>query len=292
MERGYFKEQGITVQLEIFRGANELVPPLSTGQLDTIASPVSPGLLAAADRGVDLKFVATKAQSIPKWETSWILLRKDLFDSGQVKTAADLKGMKLAIPSPGSLGEQAFHLALEQAGLTVKDADVNVLAVGEMAAAFANKAIAAAFSYEPFNARSVQEGFAVKWIPSSQFFGGRAEANSLVFGTSLLKDLDLGRRFMIANLKGMRDYNKAFGAGVGRAETINILIKYSSVKDPKLYDVMEMSYLDPNGTPDKKSMDAQYKWMVQTGLYTGKKTLDDLMDLSILDYAIQKLGRQ
>lgn len=55
---------------------------------------------------------------------------------------------------------------------------------------------------------------------------------------------------------------------------------------------MEMPYLDPNGVPDKKSMDAQYKSFVEKGLYKGKTTFDDMLDLSYGDYASQRLGKQ
>ncbi|MDP2727759.1 MAG: hypothetical protein Q8P59_09470 [Dehalococcoidia bacterium] len=97
---------------------------------------------------------------------------------------------------------------------------------------------------------------------------------------------------MIANLKGVRDYLKAFTTRDGRDEVVNILVKYSTIKDPRLYDIMEMPYLDPNGTPDKKSTDAQYKWLVEKGLYAGKKTFGDIMDLSYAEYASQKLSKQ
>src|SRR3989304_5031379 len=34
MEQGYFKEQGITIQPEIFDSASRMIPPLASGQLD------------------------------------------------------------------------------------------------------------------------------------------------------------------------------------------------------------------------------------------------------------------
>ena len=249
-------------------------------------------MLAAADRGIEMKIVADKGQSLPKWEFAWMNLRKDLADSKQVKTPADLKGMKIAIPSPGSLGDQTVQMALEQAGLKATDAEIIVLPFAEHAAAFANKGIAANYAVEPFIATGTQQGFSVKWIPNSQYFDGRTETATIIYGSAILKDQDLGRRWMIAYLKGIRDYLKAFTTKEGRDEVVNILVKYSTVKDPKLYDVMEMPYLDPNGTPDKKSMDAQYKWFVDKALYTGKKTFNDIIDLSYSEFATQKLGKQ
>ncbi len=167
-----------------------------------------------------------------------------------------------------------------------------VLPFAEQAAAFGNKAIAASYSSEPFIARGIQEGFSVKWIPNSKFFDGKTQTATIIYGPALLKDRDLAQRWMVAYLKGVRDYLKAFTTKEGRDEVVNILVKYSTVKDPKLYDVMEMPYLDPNGGPDKKSMESQFKWFVDKGLYAGKKTFADIVDLSYAEYATQKLGKQ
>ena len=61
-----------------------------------------------------MKLVADGTQDLPKWGSSWVVLRKDLADSGQVKTPADLKGMKIAIPSQGSYAQMIVELALAE----------------------------------------------------------------------------------------------------------------------------------------------------------------------------------
>jgi NitT/TauT family transport system substrate-binding protein len=292
IDKGYFKEQGINHKVVAFRKVTELIAPIGTGELDITALPLSSALLAAADRGVELKLVADKGQSLPGWEFAWIVLRKDLADSGKVKKPADLKGMKIAIPSKGSLGDMTVQMMLAEAGLKPGDADVEVLAFPAQAAAFGNKAIAAAYSIDPFIARGVQKGFSVKWIPNSKYFGGKTQTAVIIFGPKVAKNRDLARRWMIAYIKGIRTYLDAIEKKAGRDEVVKILTKYTRVKDPKLYDVMEMPYLDPNGLPDKKSMDAQYKWFVDNGVYKGKRTFDDILDLSFVEYALKKLGKR
>ncbi len=292
LDRGYFNEQGIDIEMVSFRTVAEMIAPLGTGQVDVIGMPLSTAILAAADRGVELKLVADKGQSIPKWEFVWIVLRKDLADSGRIKSAADLKGMKVAIPSLGSLGDQTVQMMLEQAGFKAGEVGVEVLPFAEQEAAMANKAIAASYSSEPWIVRGVQEGLFVKWIPNSSYFGGNLSIGNIIYGSALLKDQDLGRRWMTAYLKGVRDYAKAFTTKEGRSDVVSSMVKYSTVKDVKLYDLMEMSYLNPNGLSDRKSMDAQFKWYVDKGLYSGKKTMSDIVDTSFVEYAEAKLGKQ
>ncbi|MBI2954279.1 MAG: ABC transporter substrate-binding protein [Chloroflexi bacterium] len=292
IEKGHFKEQGITLEVVNFRNVSEMIAPLGTGQLDVIAAPLSIPMLAAADRGVDLKLVASEGQGRRDFDSNWIVLRKDLADSGQVKKPADLKGMKVAIPSQGSSGDMYVHMMMEQAGLAQSDIEKMVLPFTDQAAAFKNKAIAASYSTEPFVAVGVEQGFTSKWIPVRQFFGDVVQHADIIYGSSLLKDQDLGRRWMIAYLKGSRDYLKALTSKQGRAELASILAKYTSVKDQALFEAMEMPYLDPNGMPDQKSTEAQYKWYVSQGIYKEKRTFEDITDLSFVEYAVQKLGRQ
>ncbi len=291
IDKGYFQEQGITLKVENFQSADQLIAPLGTGQLDVSSNAVSVALLAAADRGIEMRAVAGLNQYRPKWESGWVMLRKDLADSGQLKTPADLKGMKVAVSSKGGLGDQVVQTMIEQAKLKPEDVDVVVLPLAEQVAAFGNKAIAASWATEPYIVQGVQQGFSVKWIPTSQFFGGNAQGLFVIFGASLLKDQDLARRWMVAYLKGARDYLKAFTTKEGRDDVIKTLVKYTTLKDPKLYDVMEMPYIDPDGMPDKNSVDAEFKWLVGKGLYAGKKTFADMTDLSSVDYAVQKLGK-
>lgn len=292
IEKGYFREQGITMETVEFRAVSEMIGPVSTGQVHIIGVSLGSPLLNAIDRGVALKIVADKGSSQPRFEQSYIVLRKDLADSGQVKTAVDLKGMKVAIPSKGAIGDQVVHLMLAEGGLTDKDVEVVVLGFPEMMAAFANKGIAASFEVEPFTAQGLQQGLFVKWKPASSFFGGKVQTTAIVYSPSLDGNKELGQRWMVGYLKGIRQYLKALTAGEGWDEVVSILTRYTPVKDATLYKAMELPYLDPNGGLDRKNLEAQYKFFVESGSYTGKKTFDDAIDTSFAEYAVQKLGRQ
>ncbi|MDP2728240.1 MAG: ABC transporter substrate-binding protein, partial [Dehalococcoidia bacterium] len=115
-DKGFFKAQGIEVEYVNFKSATEMVAPVGTGELDVGSLVISPGLLNAKDRGVDIRLVASKSRSRPGFESYWILLRKDLADSSQVKTPADLKGTKMAVFSRGSVAQQAAELVLAKGG--------------------------------------------------------------------------------------------------------------------------------------------------------------------------------
>jgi NitT/TauT family transport system substrate-binding protein len=101
---------------------------------------------------------------------------------------------------------------------------------------------------------------------------------------------DLARRFLIAYIKGVRVYNDAFVKGEGRPEVVRSLIENTAVKDPGAYERMNMAGLDPNGRIARQSLQLDVDYFRQKGYYTGPVTLDDLMDTSFAEYAVQQLG--
>ena len=74
---------------------------------------------------------------------------------------------------------------------------------------------------------------------------------------------DVGVKYMIGLLKGARDFNKAFTDGTDKADILNILIKYTSVKDPALYDKMQLSSLSANGSMDASNLQEQIDWLLE-----------------------------
>ena len=103
--------------------------------------------MRAAEQGIDLKAVA--------------LGHKDgnvIVASEDVKSAADLKGKTIAIPSRQSSHNILVLSELEEAGLTADDVTITELAPTEMPSALASKQIDAYCVAEPFGAKGVEVG--------------------------------------------------------------------------------------------------------------------------------------
>ena len=63
---------------------------------------------------------------------------------------------------------------------------------------------------------------------------------------------------MVAYLQAVREYNDAFRKNdpALRPEIVSILSKYTTVKDPALYDRMQLAGLDPDGEVNVESLRA------------------------------------
>ena len=292
IEKGYFKEQGVDVQVLPFQSGPLMIAPLAAGELEVAGGTISTGLLNAIERGVALKIVAGKGSNVKGFDFSRFTVRKDLIDSGQVKEVKDLKGKKVAVASARSGAEAIVSYLLKQGGLTIKDVELVAMTYADMLAAFSNKAIDAAIQVEPTLNAAVERGLVVRWPPgaTSAIYGGEYQAAELVFSEPFSKNIDAARRFMVGYVKAQRDYNDAFAKGKDKDKIIAVLTKYTAEKDPALYEKMEMPYLNPDGKMHVPSIKMDFDYFKQMDYYTGKLELQPLIDTQFIDYAVQQLG--
>ena len=103
-----------------FASAAKMIVPLGTGELDVGGGTVSAGLYNAVERGIRIRIVADKGSVRDGYEFSTLLVRKDLVDSGQFKTLADLKGMTIATASQGAGWNPSSTKRSRRAGSSIR----------------------------------------------------------------------------------------------------------------------------------------------------------------------------
>ena len=228
LEKGYFKEEGLDVKLEKFSNTADMVAPLSGGQIDIASGAPTLGLFNGALRGLPFRLVADKGRNSKNHGFNAIVVRKDLIDSGKVKTAADLKGLKIATASLHSPMEQQLEIALQKVGLKNKDVTIENLGFPDMITAFSNKAIDAALMIEPFVAIATKRGVGVRFIgvddiaPDFQIAG-------IVYGPEFVaKNPEAAKRWMVAYIKGVRDYLDAVDGKGNKEDLFNALKKHTT----------------------------------------------------------------
>ena len=69
-----------------------------------------------------------------------------------------------------------------------------------------------------------------------------------------------------------------------------MLTETTALKDPALYEQMQMPGLDPDGRLRRESLQAEIDYYRARGYYTGTATLDTVVDSSFAEYAAQQLG--
>jgi NitT/TauT family transport system substrate-binding protein len=239
LEKGYFHEQGIDVQLESSAGVADVVAFLATGDLDMASGAATVGLFNAFDRGADFRIIAPMGIMTLEDSPLPLLVRKDLYDSGELRAPVDLRGRRVAMNTRGASPEYLLTKVLDGAGLTIDDVDPVNVPFPDMPAALANGSIDAAIAAEPAATRAVSLGAAVKLV--KEIVPGRMTTVILASGKMLRERPDTLRRLMIAYMQGTRDVQPpALGtwdaAKFYTPEHLAIFEKYTGASEAVLRD--------------------------------------------------------
>ena len=141
IEKGFFQERGITVDIEPFASGGKMNAPLATGEIDLSIGSPSAGLYNSIASGMDFRIVADKGQVRPGYNFTPLIVRKDLVDSGRVKTLKDLKGLKIANGAKGINFDFLLAKMMEHVGLAYDALDVVYMSYPDGVKALATKAV-------------------------------------------------------------------------------------------------------------------------------------------------------
>jgi NitT/TauT family transport system substrate-binding protein len=289
-ERGYFQQQGLAVILEPIRSATDVVAALGTGALDAAGGGLNPGLFNALHRGVAVRIVADKGTLRAGFGYESFMVRRDLLDSGRFADYRDVRGLKVALNNLASI--EAFLLArvLDQAGLRQDDVEVVQLSFADQLAAFGNRAIDASTLIEPFVARAEDSNLATSFVTLDKLALDQ-QLSVLMYGSALVQGgPEIGRRFMVAYVQGVRDYNDAFLHGQGTDAVIDVLTRETTIKDAALWRRITPPGLNPNGSASRESIAQVQDFFIAQGHVPERVEMDQLLDNSYVEYALQRLG--
>ena len=126
--KGYFKEQGLDVEISDFAGGARSLQALVGGSIDVVTGAYEHTIRMQA-KGQDIRAVL----ELGRFPGIAVGIRKD--KAASYNSPADLKGMKIGVTAPGSSTNMLVNFLLAQAGLTPQDA--SFIGVGSAASAVA-----------------------------------------------------------------------------------------------------------------------------------------------------------
>ena len=289
LEKGYFATERIEPAEASFRGAQDSVSSLATGQLDISLGALNAGFFNAANKGLDLRVVAALGIQPSPVSSTPLLARKDLWDSGAIKSGADLKGRIVATNTPGSIPEYLLTIILERYGMSLKDVNETMLGFPQMVVALRNKAVDAAFIGEPLATMAIKQGSAALVVPEAGT--GAGEITTVVFfsGKFLRERAGVGERFLRALVRAAHEtqgpYNK-------NPELVPLIVKASKLDPTAIQDCNAFAF-DPNLDIAKfvDSLHRQESVHMKNGRLDYKEPLDlaKVVDASLVHKAAASL---
>lgn len=287
IEKGYFDDEDISVEVEFFRSGAEVATSLAAGHIDVGATTAGATLYNAMASGLPIKIVADYIVLLHEPSPNAIAVRKELIDNGEVESTTDLKGKNIAITARGQFTHMFAGRLLESAGLTEDDVNLVTMSYPDMLAAFQGGSIDAATFVEPFTMRAEEEGFAVKFLDAAELMPDLNLA-VIMYGERLLENRDLGERFMRAFHRANTTLREAWETSEGREEIADIFQKHVPQRDPSVYERAPA----PMGREDllvnvegENGLRDQLDWYAEAGLVPERPDLNEYVDNSFAEKA-------
>ena len=293
--RGYFRDEGLDAQLIPFDGAQKMISPLGTGDLEVGGGAASASLYNAAARNIAIRIVADRSGTAPGSMFQSLMIRKALIDSGRYKGYADLKGLKIALLAPGGSPGSTLNEAARKGGIAYEDIERVYMPFPPQVAAFKNGAIDGSIMIEPFASAIVAAGDGVRVVSTEDFYPND-QIGMVFFSERFIKQRGpIGERFMKAYLRALRDYNDALDGGRLAANAkgeaiVAIMAKGLDLPEARIRGAY-MPAINPDGRPNIDSLRKDLAFFKAQGDVTDAAVaVDTLLDMSFVDKALSELG--
>ncbi len=287
LERGYFADAGLNVELEFFQAAQPMAVAIASGDVDYAVTAISGGLISLADKGA-IKVIGGALKEEAGIDGQQILASDAAFQAGLTDPAM-LDGKTFAVTQSGS----SFHYMGSQIAmaegidLTFKPLQKVGAIIGAMRSGQVD-----AWSIVPHIAKPLAGSGAVhiigtiqEYIPNYQITTAFTSANNASDERSQTED------FLTAFSKGIDDYNSTMidmaGGDAGVDEMVDLIHKYVYTDRPRdkaapsiINGTMRLS---PKAALDVSSVQNQLSWFQSEGLVDESITLDTLVDSSYVE---------
>jgi NitT/TauT family transport system substrate-binding protein len=268
IERGYFEAEGVDLESENVAVTTEALAQAAAGNLHVANITIGVAALNVFASGIDLKIIGGTFGTPPTGPHSFpLLVRKSLYDSGEVRDASRLSGRKVAVNGTAVFSEYAVNEALKTGGLTVSDVDMQIMSFPDMPVALTNAAVDAAFPPEPFGTQALELGVAELLV--TDYMHG-VQGGAMVAGEAFVKDRPAIEAFLRAYLRALRDIDREGPTSAGVAA---IMEKYTRVP-AAVFQKTRPQYNDPEMRVNVASHMEQQEFYLERGYLRFTEPID------------------
>lgn len=287
-ELGFFREEGIEIEVTRFATLSDQTALLAAGDLDVGLGSVSAGIVNAVGQGTPIKIVAGKGSS-PEGYGYPVIGATELIESGQLTRPADVQGMRVGTATPGGTIEAIWAKLLQEAGLEWTDIEPIALGMPEQVALFSNGGIDASLMLEPFASQVIDKGDGSLWMTSDEIIPD-LQAGVVAYGGPFIEEnRETGVAFMRAYLRGAEVFSQAVTeegfTGEKADEVLPIVSKYTDTPEDVIRTI-KTQYISPDGAVNVESIDISIEMWRWIGRVTDAQiAARDIVDMSFVEEA-------
>ena len=294
VEKGFFREFGITPELVYFQAAAPIATALAAGQLDVGATGLTAALFNIVLGGQQLWIVADKGREWPGYPLVAIVVQRELWDGG-LRSVKDLKGRRIGVTQLGSTFHYHIGNILEKDGLTL--ADVKIVPLQAMPAtmeALKGKQVDAILVPQPFPGVAEAQGFGKILAWAGDLYPWQIA--TIFYSKAFAADRAAALAFMKGYVKASRYYYDAalvqkdgrLAPGPNYDEVVAITAKYTGAS-PEIIK-LGFPFQDKNGRLLVTDIERQMKWWQSNNFIKRTIPLKGIVDTSFVEEAVKQLG--
>ncbi|MDU2063280.1 MAG: ABC transporter substrate-binding protein [Sporomusaceae bacterium] len=293
IEKGFFKEEGLDLNVEWFEAAQPIAVATASNKVDIGATGITASLFNMVGGGQSLSIVADKGREQAGYSSSAVLVRKALWDQG-VKKVEDLKGKRIGITQKGSTFHYMIGRLLEEKGLTLDDVEIVSLgSIGSLMASLQSGQVDAVILNEPNISKVESAGYGKVMVQVGDVM--EYQTSGIFFSPKFTKDKNVATKFLKGYIKATRYYydavlNKQDGKvvpGANYNEVVDIIAKYTGVP---VEDVKSgLPYIDRDGKLLSADIQTQIDWYVSHKMMDKPISGSQVVNTDLWEAALKEL---
>jgi NitT/TauT family transport system substrate-binding protein len=292
LEKGFFKEVNIDAQPKWFDAAQPIAVATASGSVDVGATGITASLYNMVAGGQKLVIVADKGREEKGYSSTALMVPSD----SPVKTVADLKGKKVGITQTGSTYHYMIGQLLDKSGLSLKDIQLVPLnTISGLMESLKSKQVDAVMLNEPNITAVLKDGYGKVVTQVGDAF--EYQTSGVFFSPKFASNKDAAVRFLEAYAKATRYYYDAvlvqkdgkIVPGANYDEVVKIIAKYTG--QPEANVKQGLPYMDRDGKLLANDIKTQIDWYAKEKLIDKAIDPKEIVNTSLLDEALTKLGK-
>jgi NitT/TauT family transport system substrate-binding protein len=202
-EKGFFKEERLTIQPQLAEGGAAIVPSVVSGDYEVGFSNAT-SLIIAASRGLPVQMIAQGSTGGPKPTA------KEAYDGVLVKSGSsirspkDLEGKTIAVNTLQNVGPLTINNALQTAGADYRSVKYVEIPFPDMNAAIATGRVDAGWMVEPFVTQGTGQGHRAVLYPFEETAANLTVATYFITKRYAEQNADVVDRFVRAMNRSLR----------------------------------------------------------------------------------------
>ncbi|TDE40080.1 ABC transporter substrate-binding protein [Antarcticimicrobium sediminis] len=287
VERGYFADAGLDVELVFFQAAQPMAVAIASGDIDYAVTAISGGLISLAQKGA-VKVIGGSLSEEEGIDGQLILASDAAFKSG-VDHPSKLGGKSFGVTQTGSSFHYMGSKVAQAEGIEMSFKPLQK--VGAVIGALKSGQIDA-WSIVPHIAKPLAGSGAVHIIGKIQDYIPNYQVTTVFTSAkNAAEERAMTESFIAGMSRGVEDYNNAMiektGGEAGMNEMVDLIHKYVYTDRPREKAAPSIingtMRLNPNAALNIASVKDQLDWFKAGGMVDASITMDVLVDPSYVE---------